>query len=109
MDIVKIVTVLSLIIESLTKTILLIWNTVTKPFSQWTQEEKKEIITDVISVIIAIGVNLDIFSLANIPFKIPILGPFLTGLLLARGAGVVTDILDIIYYTKVNRKIKTLM
>ncbi|AYO30058.1 MAG: hypothetical protein PWR06_2164 [Thermoanaerobacteraceae bacterium] len=109
MDIVKVVTVLSIVIESLTKTILLVWNIVSKPLTQWTQEEKKDIITVVISVIIAIGVNLDIFSISNIPFKIPILGPLLTGLLFARGAGVITDILDIIYYTKVNRKLKTLI
>jgi hypothetical protein len=55
------------------------------------------------------GVNLDIFAIASIPFRVPLLGSFFTGLLFARGAGVITDILDIIYYTKVNRKLKTLM
>jgi len=109
MDILKVVAVLSIVIESLTATILLVWNIALKPLSQWTQEEKKDIITVVISAMVTIGANLDIFSIANIPFNIPILGPLLTGLLFARGAGVITDILDIIYYIKENKKIKTLM
>ncbi|MDN5302727.1 MAG: hypothetical protein PWQ60_2241 [Thermoanaerobacteraceae bacterium] len=109
MDVVKVIAVLSLIIESLTKTILLVWSIVLKPLAQWTTEEKKDITTVIISVIIAMGVNLDIFAIASIPFQVPLLGSFFTGLLFARGAGVITDILDIIYYTKVNRKLKTLM
>lgn len=109
MEVLKVITVLSLIIESLTKTILLVWNITLKPLTQWSMEEKKDIVTVIISVIITMGVNLDIFAIANIPFGIALAGPFLTGLLFARGAGVITDILDIIYYTKVSRKIKALM
>lgn len=108
MDIVKIVAVLSLVIESLTKTVVLVLNTMLKPVSQWSEDEKRDIVTTILSVIITLGINLDVFILAGTPFKVPILGPLLTGLLFARGAGVVTDIIDIIYYTKVNKRLKAL-
>jgi hypothetical protein len=107
-DMVKILTVLSLVIESLTKTVVLILNIALKPMQQWSEEEKKHIVTAILSVIITLGINLDIFILAGIPFQVPILGPLLTGLLFARGAGVVNDIIDIIYYTKINKRLKAL-
>ncbi len=103
-DVVKVVTVLSVVIESLTKTILLVWGIISKPMAEWSEEERRDVINTVISVIIAVGVNLDIFALAGIPFRISVLGPMFTGLIFARGAGVINNILDIIYYAKVYRR-----
>lgn len=104
MEIIKVVTVLSIVIESLTRTILLISNIMLKPFSQWCYDERKEIITAILAVLLSIGMQLDVFTLAQIPFKMPVIGVLLTGLILARGAGVIKDLLDIISYTKLNKK-----
>ncbi|MGB9840400.1 hypothetical protein [Thermovenabulum sp.] len=104
MDIFKTIAVLSVVIESLTNTLLFLLNIFTKPFINWSEEEKRGVIAIFLSAIITLGINLNIFEIANIKFTFPVIGTILTGLLFARGANVIKDIFDIIYYTKVEKK-----
>ena len=46
----------------------------------------------VVGVLIAFGTGTDIFQLLEIPFKIPYLGSFLTGLLMSRGANFIHEL-----------------
>ncbi|MGB9813418.1 MAG: hypothetical protein ACPLRZ_06130 [Thermovenabulum sp.] len=104
MDILKTIAVLSIVIESLTNTILFLLNVFMKSFKSWSEEEKKGVIGIFLSVFITVSINLNIFEVSKITFKYPIIGTILTGFLFARGANVINDILDIIYYTKEDKK-----
>lgn len=47
----------------------------------------------IVSVIIAIATQLDIFAILNFNIPIPFIGSFLTGILISRGANFIHDIL----------------
>lgn len=47
----------------------------------------------IVSVIIAIATQLDIFAILNFNIPIPFIGSFLTGILISRGANCIHDIL----------------
>lgn len=48
----------------------------------------------IISVIISVATQLDIFAILNFGIVVPFIGSFLTGILISRGANVVHDLLS---------------
>jgi hypothetical protein len=46
----------------------------------------------VVGILIAFGTGADIFLLLKIPFRIPVVGNVLTGLLISRGANFIHDL-----------------
>ncbi|WP_461206950.1 hypothetical protein [Clostridium sp. DL1XJH146] len=47
----------------------------------------------IVGIIIAIGTGADLFAVVGVPFKIPIIGIVLTGLLISRGANFLHDLI----------------
>lgn len=48
----------------------------------------------VVSIIVSLSTQLDIFSILNFGITIPFVGSFLTGILISRGANVIHDLLN---------------
>lgn len=48
----------------------------------------------VVSIIVSLSTQLDIFSILNFGIIIPFVGSFLTGILISRGANVIHDLLN---------------
>lgn len=48
----------------------------------------------VVSVLISVATQLDVFSILNFGIVIPFVGSFLTGILISRGANVIHDLLN---------------
>lgn len=48
----------------------------------------------IISIIISVATQLDIFAILNFGIALPFIGSFLTGILISRGANVVHDLLS---------------
>ncbi len=48
----------------------------------------------VISIIVSISTQLDIFKILNFGISIPFIGSLLTGILISRGANVIHDLLN---------------
>lgn len=48
----------------------------------------------IISIIISVATQLDIFAILNFGIVVPFIGSFLTGILISRGANVVHDLLS---------------
>lgn len=47
----------------------------------------------VVSIIVSLSTQLDIFSILNFGISVPFVGSFLTGILISRGANVIHDLL----------------
>lgn len=47
----------------------------------------------VIGLIVAINYDIDVFSLVGLEGRVPIIGAILTGLIISRGANIVSDII----------------
>lgn len=47
-----------------------------------------------VGLVLAVGLQIDIFSALGVPFKLPWLGVILTGILLSRGANFIHDLID---------------
>ncbi|MBQ9298732.1 MAG: hypothetical protein IJ223_06925 [Clostridia bacterium] len=77
--------VIAILAEAIWENLKMIW-----------QEEKLSIDklgALIVSVIIAIATQLDIFAILNFNIPIPFIGSFLTGILISRGANFIHDIL----------------
>lgn len=48
----------------------------------------------IVSIIVAMATQLDVFAILNFNIIIPFVGSFLTGLLISRGANVIHDLLE---------------
>ena len=48
----------------------------------------------VVSVLVSMATQLDIFAILNFGIAIPFIGSFLTGILISRGANVIHDLLN---------------
>ncbi len=48
----------------------------------------------VVSIIVSLSTQLDIFSILNFGISVPFVGSFLTGILISRGANVIHDLLN---------------
>ena len=48
----------------------------------------------VVSIIVSMSTQLDIFSILNFGISVPYVGSFLTGILISRGANVIHDLLN---------------
>lgn len=48
----------------------------------------------IVSIIVAMATQLDVFAILNFNITIPFVGSFLTGLLISRGANVIHDLLE---------------
>lgn len=48
----------------------------------------------IVSIVISIATQLDIFAILNFGITIPFIGSFLTGILISRGANVIHDLLS---------------
>lgn len=48
----------------------------------------------VVSIIVSLSIQLDIFSILNFGISVPFVGSFLTGILISRGANVIHDLLN---------------
>lgn len=48
----------------------------------------------IVSILISVATQLDIFSILNFGIAIPFVGSFLTGILISRGANVIHDLLN---------------
>lgn len=48
----------------------------------------------VVSIIVSMSTQLDIFSILNFGIPVPFVGSFLTGILISRGANVIHDLLN---------------
>ena len=48
----------------------------------------------VVSIIVSLSTQLDIFSILNFGISVPYVGSFLTGILISRGANVIHDLLN---------------
>ena len=56
----------------------------------------------IVSIIVAMATQLDVFAILNFNITIPFVGSFLTGLLISRGANVIHDLLEKIQSLKNN-------
>lgn len=48
----------------------------------------------IVSIIVSVATNLNIFVVLNFGITIPFIGSFLTGILISRGANVIHDLLN---------------
>jgi chromate transport protein ChrA len=48
----------------------------------------------IVSVVVSMATQLDIFAILNFGIAIPFIGSFLTGILISRGANVIHDLLN---------------
>lgn len=48
----------------------------------------------IVSIIVAMATQLNVFAILNFNITIPFVGSFLTGLLISRGANVIHDLLE---------------
>ena len=48
----------------------------------------------IVSIIVSVSTQLDIFAILNFNIAIPFVGSFLTGILISRGANVIHDLLN---------------
>lgn len=48
----------------------------------------------IVSIVVAMATQLDVFTILNFNITIPFVGSFLTGLLISRGANVIHDLLE---------------
>lgn len=48
----------------------------------------------IVSIIVSVATQLDIFAILNFNIAIPFVGSFLTGILISRGANVIHDLLN---------------
>ena len=48
----------------------------------------------IVSVVVSMATQLDIFAILNFGISIPFIGSFLTGILISRGANVIHDLLN---------------
>lgn len=48
----------------------------------------------IVSIIVSVATNLNIFVVLNFGIAIPLVGSFLTGILISRGANVIHDLLN---------------
>jgi hypothetical protein len=86
--------ILAVLAESLTDTVKFI---VTPPDKS---ELRNRLIALGFGVLGAVGTKLDLFVVSGIPMWIPWLGVVLTGIILARGANVVHDLINLIQKPK---------
>lgn len=87
---------ISLLAESVWETLKMIW-------------QNGKLVIDrvgalVVSVLIAIGTNLDILSLLGVKTFIPYLGVILTGILISRGSNFIHDLLVRVGNIKINEE-----
>lgn len=82
----QIIIVLSLIVEGI----------VTNLKFLWLKEEFciSRVVALIISILIAVLTNADLFLLVNLPVSIPYIGSALTGILVSSGANFVYDLWD---------------
>lgn len=85
MDSLLIVIIIALIAESVWETLKMTW--------QQGKVSVDRIGALIVSLVICIGVKLDILGLLGINSNIPLLGVFLTGILISRGSNFIHDLL----------------
>lgn len=79
------VIVVAVVAESLWETLKMVW--------QDGKFSYDRIGSLIVGVLLALGANLDLFTLVGIDLNIPLLGMLLTGILISRGSNFIHDLL----------------